>query len=47
MQHNIFTPLKMDDTTITPLNNPEKIATPYERWYGVLSKSNVELPLNQ
>ncbi|MFC2159596.1 serine hydrolase domain-containing protein [Actinomycetota bacterium] len=47
MRFNIFIPLKMDDTTTTPLNNPEIIATPYERWYGVLSKSNIELPLNQ
>jgi CubicO group peptidase (beta-lactamase class C family) len=47
MQKHIFTPLKMEDTTSSPLDNPEKIAAPYERWYGVLSKSNVELPLNQ
>jgi CubicO group peptidase (beta-lactamase class C family) len=47
MQENIFKPLNMDDTTTLPLNNPLKIATPYERWYSVLTKSNVELPLNQ
>ena len=37
----------MRDTTATPLDDPELMAVPYERWYGVLAKTNVELPLSQ
>ena len=44
---NIFAPSLMTKTTATPLNSPELTATPYERWYGVLAKTNVELPLSQ
>jgi CubicO group peptidase (beta-lactamase class C family) len=47
MQANIFTPLRMTNTTGTPLDNPERIAVPYERFYGVLTKTNVEIPLTQ
>jgi CubicO group peptidase (beta-lactamase class C family) len=47
MLENIFEPLRMTHTTGTPLDNPEKIATPYERFYGVLTKTNVEIPLTQ
>ena len=37
----------MNNTTAAPLDHPEKIALPYERWYGVLAKTNVELPTYQ
>lgn len=47
LQENIFDPLEMVNTTTTPLEHPEKMAIPYERWYGVLAKTNVELPLYQ
>jgi CubicO group peptidase (beta-lactamase class C family) len=47
LQENIFGPLEMTDTTTTPLDYPEQMAIPYERWYGVLAKTNVELPLTQ
>jgi CubicO group peptidase (beta-lactamase class C family) len=30
-----------------PLDTPERMAIPYERWYGVLAKTNVELTLTQ
>jgi CubicO group peptidase (beta-lactamase class C family) len=46
-QENIFIPLKMTSTTSAPLDHPESIAIPYERWYGVMSKTNVQLPLAQ
>ena len=44
LEENIFQPLQMFNTTTTPLETPELIAVPYERWYGVLSKTNVILP---
>ena len=47
LHENIFAPLGMTNTTATPLDNPEQIAVPYERFYGVLTKTNVELPLTQ
>ena len=47
LNENIFAPLRMTNTTATPLDNPERIALPYERIYGVLTKTNVELPLSQ
>jgi CubicO group peptidase (beta-lactamase class C family) len=47
MRENILTPLAMTSTTATPLDNRERMAIPYERWYGVLAKTNVELPLSQ
>ena len=47
LQENIFAPLKMTSTTATPLDDPELIAIPYERYYGVLTKTNVEIPLTQ
>jgi CubicO group peptidase (beta-lactamase class C family) len=47
LQVNIFDPLGMNNTTATPLDTPEKMAIPYERWYGVLAKTNVQLPLSQ
>jgi CubicO group peptidase (beta-lactamase class C family) len=47
LQQNIFAPLGMTSTTATPLDTPERIAVPHERWYGVLAKTNVQLPLSQ
>jgi CubicO group peptidase (beta-lactamase class C family) len=47
LEENIFHPLQMFNTTSTALENPELIARPYERWYGVLSKNNVILPYYQ
>jgi CubicO group peptidase (beta-lactamase class C family) len=47
LYENIFAPLRMTNTTATPLDNPERIAVPYERFYGVLAKTNVDLPLTQ
>ncbi len=44
---NVFAPLEMTHTTATPLDTPENMATPFERWYGVLAKTNLELPLSQ
>jgi CubicO group peptidase (beta-lactamase class C family) len=37
----------MTNTTAIPSDNPELIAVPYERIYGVLTKTNIELPLTQ
>jgi CubicO group peptidase (beta-lactamase class C family) len=47
LQENIFVPLKMSSTTATPLDTPARMAIPYERWYGVLAKTNVQMPLSQ
>jgi CubicO group peptidase (beta-lactamase class C family) len=47
LQENIFEPLDMNRTTATPLDAPGSMAIPYERWYGVLAKTNVELPRSQ
>jgi CubicO group peptidase (beta-lactamase class C family) len=47
LYENIFAPLRMTSTTATPLDNPEGMAVPYERIYGVLAKTNVQLPLTQ
>lgn len=47
LEENLFKPLEMTSTTTTPLDSPEKIAQPYERWFGVLSKTNVEIPKSQ
>jgi CubicO group peptidase (beta-lactamase class C family) len=47
LQENIFAPLRMTSTTATPLDNPERMAVPYERYYGVLVKTNLQLPLSQ
>jgi len=47
LQENIFNPLEMNNTTATPLDTPARVAIPYERWYGVLAKTNVQLPLFQ
>jgi CubicO group peptidase (beta-lactamase class C family) len=47
MRENIFSPLGMTSTTSTPLDHPDQMALPYERWYGVLAKTNVQLPLSQ
>jgi CubicO group peptidase (beta-lactamase class C family) len=37
----------MTSTTATPLDNSERMAVPYERYYGVLTKTNLQLPLSQ
>jgi CubicO group peptidase (beta-lactamase class C family) len=47
LNENIFIPLRMTSTTTTPLDNPEQIAVPHERIYGILTKTNVKLPLAQ
>jgi len=47
LHENIFIPLKMTNTATTPLDHPENIAVPYERFYGVLAKTNVQIPLSQ
>jgi CubicO group peptidase (beta-lactamase class C family) len=47
LQENIFAPLRMTSTTATPLDHPERMAIPYERYYGVLAKTNVQLLLSQ
>jgi len=47
LRENIFLPLKMNNTTGTHLDHPDRMAIPFERWYGVLAKTNVELPLSQ
>jgi CubicO group peptidase (beta-lactamase class C family) len=47
LYENIFAPLRMTNTTATPIDTPERIAVPRERIYGVLTKTNVELPLTQ
>jgi len=47
LQENIFTPLEMNNTTTTPLDTSGRMAIPFERWYGVLAKTNVQLPLSQ
>jgi CubicO group peptidase (beta-lactamase class C family) len=47
LQENIFVPLEMNSTTATPLNTPARVAIPYERWYGVLANTNVQLPIFQ
>jgi CubicO group peptidase (beta-lactamase class C family) len=44
-RENIFGPLGMDSTSFGVAELSEQVAMPYERFYGVLSKSNVELPL--
>jgi CubicO group peptidase (beta-lactamase class C family) len=47
LDQHIFTPLSMTSTTPIPLDKPDQIANPHERWYGVLAKTNVELPSSQ
>lgn len=47
LHERIFTPLKMTNTTATPMDYPERMAVPHERFYGVLAKTNVQLPLSQ
>ena len=47
LQENIFAPLEMNSTTATPLDTPARVAISYERWYGVLARTNVQLPLFQ
>jgi CubicO group peptidase (beta-lactamase class C family) len=47
LHDNIYVPLRMTNTTATPLDNPEQIAIPYERFYGVLGKTNIQLPFSQ
>jgi CubicO group peptidase (beta-lactamase class C family) len=45
LQENIFDPLGMTDTGLYFSDAPEKQAVPYLRLFGVLSKTNAELPL--
>jgi CubicO group peptidase (beta-lactamase class C family) len=45
LQENIFDPLGMTDTGLSFSDAPEKQAIPYLRLFGVLSKTNAELPL--
>jgi CubicO group peptidase (beta-lactamase class C family) len=45
LHENIFDPLGMTDTGLYVSDAPEKQATPYLRIFGVLSKTNAELPL--
>ena len=45
LQENIFDPLGMTDTGLYFSDAPEKQAIPYLRLFGVLSKTNAELPL--
>lgn len=45
-QDNIFTPLGMTSTGFSVADFPGRVALPYERVYGVLSKANAELPLS-
>ncbi|MDJ0753612.1 MAG: serine hydrolase domain-containing protein [Ardenticatenaceae bacterium] len=45
-RENIFTPLGMNSSGFSVTEFPERVAIPHERLYGVLSKSNVELPLS-
>ena len=47
LDEHILAPLEMADTTATPLDHPERVAVPYERFYGVLTKTNLEIPLTQ
>ena|GEM_PF-781206 len=44
LQENIFDPLSMTDTGLHFSDAPEKQAIPYLRLFGVLSKTNAELP---
>lgn len=45
LQDNILDPLNMTSTGFSVSDSPESQAVPYERVYGVLSKTLVELPL--
>ncbi len=45
LQENILDPLNMTSTGFSVSDFPESQAVPYERVYGVLSKTLVELPL--
>ncbi len=45
LQENILTPLNMTSTGFSVAAFPENQAVPFERVYGVLSKTNVEVPL--
>jgi hypothetical protein len=45
LQENILNPLNMTSTGFSVSNSPDKQAIPHERVFGVLSKTNVELPL--
>ena len=45
LYENIFNPLDMTDTDFYLSDAPEKQAIPYLRIFGVLSKTNAELPL--
>jgi len=45
LQENILDPLNMASTGFSVSDSPESQAVPYERVYGVLSKTLVELPL--
>jgi CubicO group peptidase (beta-lactamase class C family) len=42
---NIFDPLGMTGSGFSVADFPGRVARPYERVYGVLSKTNVEMPL--
>jgi CubicO group peptidase (beta-lactamase class C family) len=45
LQENILDPLNMTSTVFSIHEHPERQAVPWERMYGVLSKTMVELPL--
>jgi CubicO group peptidase (beta-lactamase class C family) len=45
LQENILNPLNMTSTVFSVSDTPDKQAIPHERVFGVLSKTNVELPL--
>ncbi|MDH5440257.1 MAG: beta-lactamase family protein [Candidatus Bathyarchaeota archaeon] len=45
LQEKILDPLNMTSTGFSVSDSPGKQAIPYERVFGVLSKTNVELPL--
>ena len=45
LQENILDPLNMTSTGFSVSDSPRRQAIPHERVFGVLSKTNVELPL--
>ena len=45
LQENILDPLNMTSTGFSVSDSPDKQAIPHERVFGVLSKTNVKLPL--
>jgi CubicO group peptidase (beta-lactamase class C family) len=45
-RENILVPLGMASTGFSVAEFPSRVATPYERVYGVLSKANAALPLS-